>query len=224
MTQPSTPACVLVLASASPRRRELLALLGVPFLVIPADIDETPPDGHSPEQVTVALAREKAMAVAARLREGIILGADTIVVYEQSVLGKPADTGEALNMLRRLNGREHQVYTGISLIDVRGGAVVREHSEAVCTRVWFRQVSEAHLMRYVNTGEPMDKAGAYGAQGYGATLIERLEGCFFNVVGLPVSRVCAVLEAWGVAPLVEGTSPPNASTLRKNLQNPPQNG
>lgn len=198
MTRLSASDRPLILASASPRRRELVALLGVPFQVDPADIDEEPPDGHTPEEVARRLAREKAQAVARRRRYGIVLGADTIVVLEGEILGKPRDTEDALAMLRRLNGNEHQVLTGVALLDVADGTVVREQVDVVCTRVWFRQVSEEHLRRYVNTGEPMDKAGAYGAQGYGSTLIERIEGCYFNVVGLPVSRVCAMLEAWGI--------------------------
>ncbi|MEJ5252442.1 MAG: septum formation inhibitor Maf [Chthonomonadetes bacterium] len=202
MSRTGLPYRPLILASASPRRRELLALLGIPFRVVPADIDETPPDGHTPEQIALRLAREKALAVALRERDGIVLGADTIVVHEGEVLGKPKDADDALQMLRRLNGCEHQVYTGVVLLETVQGEVLREQGEAVCTRVWFRRVDEEHLRRYVATGEPMDKAGAYGAQGYGSTLIERIEGCYFNVVGLPVSRVCAMLEAWGVTPLI----------------------
>ncbi|MDW8321944.1 MAG: Maf family protein [Armatimonadota bacterium] len=197
----SSASVPLILASASPRRRELVALLGIPFRVEPADIDETPPDGHSPEEVARTLAREKALVVSRRQHRGIVLGADTIVVCDEAILGKPRDAEEALQMLRRLNGREHQVLTGVALLDVVDGVVVREQCEAVCTRVWFRRVDEEHLRRYVATGEPMDKAGAYGAQGYGSTLIERIEGCYFNVVGLPVSRVCAMLEAWEVVVL-----------------------
>lgn len=178
-----------------------MALLGIPFRVVPADMDETPPDGHSPEQVALALAREKALAVARTEREGIVLGADTIVVCDGEILGKPRDANEAMQMLSRLNGREHQVFTAVVLLDVGNGEVIREQSETVCTRVWFWRVNEEHLRRYIATGEPMDKAGAYGAQGYGSTLIDRIEGCYFNVVGLPVSRVCAMLEAWGIPSL-----------------------
>lgn len=201
MSRTEFPYRPLILASASPRRQELVALLGIPFRVVPADIDETPPDGHNPEQIALRLARDKALAVALREQDGIVLGADTIVVHEGEVLGKPMDADDAMQMLRRLNGCEHQVYTAVVLLDVVQGEVLREQSEAVCTRVWFRRVGEEHLRRYVATGEPMDKAGAYGAQGYGSTLIERIEGCYFNVVGLPVSRVCAMLEAWGITPL-----------------------
>lgn len=191
----------LILASASPRRRELMALLGVPFRVVPADIDELLPGGLPPEWVAVTLAREKALAIAQSEQNGIVLGADTIVVCQGEVLGKPRDANEAMQMLSQLNGREHQVLTGVVLLEVVDRSVVREQSDVVRTRVWFRQVGEDHLRRYIATGEPIDKAGAYGAQGYGSTLIERIEGCYFNVVGLPVSRVCAMLEAWGVTPL-----------------------
>lgn len=207
MTTPTVPRRSLVLASASPRRRELLALLGVPFRVNPADIDETPPDGRTPEEVALHLARQKAMAVAQGEQDALVLGADTIVVCDGAILGKPQDAEDALQMLRRLNGREHLVITGVALLEVARGIVVREQREIVRTRVWFRQVSEEHLRRYVATGEPMDKAGAYGAQGYGSTLIERIEGCYFNVVGLPLSRVCTMLEAWGVTPLQTFVAP-----------------
>ncbi|GIV15078.1 MAG: Maf-like protein [Armatimonadota bacterium] len=193
--------CALILASASPRRRELMSLLGIPFRTVPANIDETPPDGRSPEETAVHLAREKALAVAQNELDAVVLGADTIVVCNGESLGKPRDAEEALEMLRRLNGREHQVFTGVALLEVRHGTVVREQCDAVCTLVRFRKVGDEHLRRYIATAEPMDKAGAYGAQGYGSTLIERIEGCYFNVVGLPVSRVCAMLEAWGITPL-----------------------
>lgn len=201
MERLSVPRRPLILASASPRRRELMSLLGIPFRVVPADIDETPSDGRSPRDIAVSLAREKAIAVAQSEQNGVVLGADTIVVCGDKVLGKPRDTEDALQMLRYLNGREHQVFTGVALLDVVDGTVVREQCEAVCTRVWFRNVDDEHLRRYIATGEPMDKAGAYGAQGYGSTLIERIDGCYFNVVGLPVSRVCAMLEAWDITPL-----------------------
>ncbi|MGC8784804.1 MAG: Maf family protein [Armatimonadota bacterium] len=201
MEKPSASTRPLVLASASPRRRELMALLGIPFRVMPADIDEMSADGLSPREMTINLAREKALAVAQREQNAVVLGADTIVVCGGEVLGKPRDAEQALEMLRRLNGREHRVFTGVALLEVVDGTVVREQDDAVYTRVWFRKVDDEHLRRYIATGEPMDKAGAYGAQGYGSTLIERIEGCYFNVVGLPVSRVCAMLEAWGIVPL-----------------------
>ncbi|GIV18560.1 MAG: Maf-like protein [Armatimonadota bacterium] len=178
-----------------------MSLLGIPFQVVPAHIDETPPDGQSPREIAVHLAREKAQVVARSAQNAVVLGADTLVVCDGEVMGKPRDAEEALQMLRRLNGREHQVFTGVALLDVVDGVVMREQCDAVCTRVWFRRVSEEHLRRYIRTGEPMDKAGAYGAQGYGSTLIERMEGCYFNVVGLPVSRVCVMLEAWNFTPL-----------------------
>lgn len=195
----------LVLASASPRRQELAALLGIHYhIIVPPDIDEAPLAGEPPDILVKRLAFSKAKAVLGDVPEGILLGADTIVVCDEEILGKPRDAEHALRMLQRLNGRGHQVYTGVVLLDVVQGVVTREQSAVVCTQVWFRRVSDEHLRRYVATGEPMDKAGAYGAQGYGSTLIERIEGCYFNVVGLPVSRVCAMLEAWGVTPLSAG--------------------
>lgn len=198
-----------------------MALLGVPFRVVPADIDEAIPDGYPPEQVAITLAREKALAIARNEQNGIVLGADTIVVCQGEVLGKPRNANEAMQMLSQLNGREHQVFTGVALLEVVNGNVVREQSDVVCTRVWFRQVGEDHLRRYIATGEPMDKAGAYGAQGYGSTLIERIEGCYFNVVGLPVSRVCTMLEAWGVTPL-DMTDVRSEQNLQKNFRRDPK--
>ena len=192
----------LVLASASPRRRELISLFGLPYRVLPpAEVDESIHDHEPADKAATRLARLKAHSTASRIDTGVVLGADTIVVCDGQLLGKPVDEEDALRMLRLLNGREHQVYTGVVLLEVSGGLVVREQSDVVCTRVWFRRVSEDHLRRYVATGEPLDKAGAYGAQGFGSTLIERIEGCYFNVVGLPVSRVCAMLESWGFVPL-----------------------
>lgn len=198
-----------------------MALLGVPFRVVPADIDEATPNGYPPEQVAITLAREKALAIARNEQNGIVLGADTIVVCQGEVLGKPRHANEAMQMLSQLNGREHQVFTGVALLEVVNGNVVREQSDVVCTRVWFRQVSEDHLRRYIATGEPIDKAGAYGAQGYGSTLIERIEGCYFNVVGLPVSRVCTMLEAWGVTPL-DVTDVRSERNLQKNFRRDPK--
>lgn len=205
MSDTSPEQRLLVLASASPRRQELAALLGIPYhIVVPPNIDETPLAGEPPDVLVKRLAVEKARSVLSNVPDGILLGADTIVVCDGEILGKPRDAKHALRMLQRLNGRGHQVYTGVVLLDVVQGVVTRKQSAVVCTQVWFRRVSNEHLRRYVATGEPMDKAGAYGAQGYGSTLIERIEGCYFNVVGLPVSRVCAMLEAWGVTPLSAG--------------------
>lgn len=181
----------LVLASASPRRRELLALLGLTFDVVPGDVDETWRDGESPEAHAERLAREKAAAV--RRPGAVTVAADTIVVVDGAILGKPRDRAEAEAMLRRLAGRDHVVHTAIA---VAYGA--RCASGVVSTRVWFRPLDDAAIAAYVATGEPMDKAGAYGIQGYGAVLVDRIEGDYFTVMGLGLARFVDLLGAVGL--------------------------
>ncbi|MHB1462130.1 MAG: Maf family protein [Armatimonadota bacterium] len=190
----------IILASASPRRTELLSQLGVQFLVLPADVDETIDDTLSPAEMVRELARRKATAIADQYPDSLVLGADTLVAYQQHVLGKPDDAAHALQMLRLLNGQCHQVHTGIALIcQTQRVMVVKSES----TDVFFRHVDEGLLKRYVATGEPMDKAGAYAIQGYGATLVERVCGCYNNVVGLPTALLCRELEALGIPLLPE---------------------
>ncbi|WP_343253010.1 Maf family protein [Ligaoa zhengdingensis] len=174
----------IILASASPRRRELLALLYPDYAVIPADIDESVPEGAPAEAVGELTARRKTAHVATQHPGSLVIGADTIVEIDGEVLGKPRDAAEAALMLRRLSGREHRVYTGVSL---RLGA--RERSFTQCTRVWFYPLSEREIEDYVATGDPLDKAGSYGIQGPGCILVERIDGDFFNVMGLPVARL-----------------------------------
>jgi septum formation protein len=184
------PARKLVLASASPRRKELLAAAGLDFEVRPADVDEAPLNGESPEAYVARLAEEKARAV---WRAGeIALGADTTVVIDGEILAKPADAAEAEAMLARLAGRGHEVLTGYCLFDGEGAAGGVER-----TRVVFRPMSSAEIADYAASSEPLDKAGAYGIQGLASKYIERIEGCYFNVVGLPVSRVYALLTGSG---------------------------
>jgi septum formation protein len=181
---------VIVLASASPRRAEILSNAGIPFVrEVPKDIDETPLADERAKDYVIRLAREKAEAVAID-RDRIVLGADTTVVVENEILGKPSDAGDAARMLRLLSGRAHEVITGICLRDCRGCIV-----DAATTRVWFSPLSEAEIEAYVSSGEPMDKAGAYGIQGLASKLITRVEGCYFNVMGLPISMVYAHLRA-----------------------------
>ena len=181
----------VVLASASPRRRELLELLGLAFDVVPADADESWRNGESPAVHAERLARAKAAAGA---REGAVtVGADTIVVVDGEILGKPADRDQAAAMLRRLGGREHVVVTAIA-VAFEG----RCASAAVSTRVWFRPLDEAAIRAYVATGEPMDKAGAYGIQGFGAVLVERIEGDYFTVMGLGLARLVDLLGEVGL--------------------------
>jgi len=178
----------LVLASGSPRRRQLLEMLGLEVEVRPPRIPEIRARGEAPRSYVERLAREKAGSVAGDL----VLGADTTVVIEGEVLEKPADAGDALRMLRRLQGRRHDVITAIALKTPRGML-----SAIDVTGVAFRPADDDFLRAYVATGEPMDKAGAYGIQGYGAALVERIEGDFFSVMGLPVRRVLELLEEAG---------------------------
>ena len=183
----------IVLASSSPRRHQLLDMLGIRHTVDPADIDETALPGELPESMAARLAREKAIAVAARYPGTWTLGADTVVVLDDQMLGKPGSAGEAEQMLHRLSGREHRVVTAVAL--VRDGTVKELWD---ITKVRFRQMRPELIRAYVATGEPMDKAGAYGVQGPGAALVEHIEGDFFGVMGLPLRLVVQLLEAAGM--------------------------
>lgn len=180
---------MLILASRSPRRQELLARAGIAHRVEPADVDESVLPGEGARDYVQRVARAKAEAVEGASGD-IILGADTVVVIEGEILGKPADKGEARRMLERLAGREHSVITGICL---RRGAERAEAAEE--TRVRFLPMSESEIDEYVASGEPMDKAGAYAIQGLASKYVDRIEGCYFNVVGLPVGRVWSLLRA-----------------------------
>jgi septum formation protein len=177
----------LVLASGSPRRRELLAAAGLEFTVRPASVDETPLPGESPSAYVERLAEEKARA---SWRDGeLTLGADTTVVVDDEILAKPEDPADAQRMLRRLAGRAHDVLTGYCVFD---GAKAR--TGVARTRVVFHAMDDDEIAGYADSGEPFDKAGAYGIQGLASKFVERIEGCYFNVVGLPVSRVYALLK------------------------------
>lgn len=181
----------LVLASASPRRRELLSGLGADFIVCPSDADENGMVGD-PARMARRLACKKAMVVADRDHvRRIILAADTVVAFRHHILGKPADARDARRMLGMLSGRWHQVHTGICLLDP---LTRRSASGCETTRVKFRRLSPELVRRYVATGEPMDKAGAYGIQGRGSLLVERIDGCYFNVMGLPLARLDRMLR------------------------------
>lgn len=182
----------LVLASASPRRRELLERAGFRFTVRPVEVDETPYPGETPQDHVKRLARAKATG-ALRSENEIVLGADTIVVVDGVILGKPADTIEACRMLRLLSGRRHEVLTGICLAGPEWTI-----EDVVSTSVWFVELSDREIEEYVATGEPMDKAGAYAIQGLASRFVHRIDGCYFNVVGLPVSRVYVHLRRLGV--------------------------
>jgi len=177
---------MLTLASHSPRRREILERAGILFEVRAAGVDESVVEGESPEQHVRRLARAKAEAVDSL---GPVLGADTVVVAAGEILGKPKDARDAVRMLRLLSGRWHSVLTGVCLL-AGGQAAVESES----TRVHFAPLSEDEILDYVASGEPMDKAGAYAIQGLASKFIDRIEGCYFNVVGLPVSRVYRLLS------------------------------
>lgn len=183
----------LILASASPRRRELLAQAGFCFEVVPADVPELLKPGEDPIRFVTRLAREKAEAVAASrpiTPDTIVLGADTIVVVDEEVLGKPQDAADAARMLRRLSGQTHQVITGVCL------AKGRERQRAAeVTFVRFSTLSDAEIDAYVATGEPLDKAGAYAIQGRAGRWVPRIHGCYFNVVGLPLALISSMIEA-----------------------------
>ncbi len=185
----------IILASASPRRRELLGRLGVRELtVLPADADETIPAGMEVSMAVRELSRRKALWAADRARPGdAVIAADTLVYLDGAVLGKPRDAQEAFSMLERLSGRGHEVYTGVTVI--KDGALL---CEAERTAVYFRSLSQAEIRAYVETGEPMDKAGAYGIQEFGALLVARVEGDFYNVMGLPLCRLYGMLSRVGV--------------------------
>jgi septum formation protein len=178
----------LVLASASPRRRELLAMLGLEFAVVPAAGDEAG-GGGAPGELVTAIALGKARQVAAGRSGDTVIAADTLVFLDGAPLGKPADERDAAQMLARLSGRAHEVYTGVAVL---GGG--RETAEFCRTRVRFRALDADEIARYIRTGEPMDKAGAYGAQGRGAVFIEGIEGDFFNVMGLPLCLLANLLK------------------------------
>lgn len=187
----------IVLASASPRRAALLKQVGVPFEQMVSPLDEPTPGDEGPKAHVLASALFKARAVAQLLRDACdsrpILGADTVVCLGDAVLGKPADAEDAARMLRALSGRAHTVYTGVALLLHRG----RERTCCEATRVYMSRLSEADISWYIASGEPMDKAGAYAVQGHGGRFVERLEGCYYNVVGLPLALVCNLLAEAG---------------------------
>jgi septum formation protein len=182
----------LILASQSPRRKILLKQIGLKFRVIPSHVSEVLFPNESPGDNAKRIAIDKASEVAARLRKGIVIGADTIVVLDHHVLGKPTSKDDAKRMLKLLSGREHSVYTGFALIDVES----KKHVEGVEeTKVRFRHLDEKEIVSYIDSGSPMDKAGSYGIQDdYGAVFVEKVIGCFYNVVGFPLARFYSTLQ------------------------------
>ena len=184
----------IILASQSPRRRELLSLVGIPHEVVPANIDESVLPHESPASHAERLARSKAETIALREPASVIIGSDTIVVLDGDILGKPVDAADAKGMLERLSGRTHTVLTAVAVAH-RGATV----SGVESVDVTFRPLSAPQIEAYIATGEPMDKAGAYGIQGYGAVIVERVHGDYFAVMGLALGRLVGLLDEVGVS-------------------------
>jgi septum formation protein len=183
----------IVLASSSPRRKELLELLGLKPEVVPADLDETVKSGERPEAYVERVAREKAAAVHAKRRGAVVIAADTTVVLDGTIIAKPESAADAATMLKRLQGRDHMVHTAIAVAYRSDTA-----SGVETTRVWMRPLDDAAIRAYVATGEPLDKAGAYGIQGFGAVIVEKIEGDYFTVMGLGLGRLVALLRKIGI--------------------------
>jgi septum formation protein len=194
----------IILASASPRRKELLKqLIGDNFLVYPSSYEEPPQPGLSPEELLMKHSVEKARDVAKHFNSGIIISADTSVICEGEILGKPHLPEKAEKMLEKLSGREIQVITGLTVLDLDSA---QEISESESTNIRMAKISKEQISAYVRTGEPLDKAGAFAAQGKGAVLVEKVEGDFFNAVGLPLFRLGKILERLGVSVFEEDFS------------------
>ena len=189
----------IILASASPRRRELLSQAGISFIIQPGNVEEdlSQLEG-SPAEKAKQLAFMKARDIADKNREGLVLGADTIVVVDGVIFGKPENDADARRMLMELSGREHFVITGLALIDSSSNECRTGHEE---TRVRFARLTDSEIEAYIRTGEPFDKAGAYALQGMGVLLVEGIDGCYSNVVGLPLMRLRRLLAEFGVNPL-----------------------
>jgi len=195
LTCEETSARRIVLASASPRRSQLMQEIGLKFDVMPSQVAEGDISASCPEELVMRLAHAKAADVAGRIQSGIVIGADTVVVAGGQILGKPVDLDDAAKMLRALSGREHQVYSGVAVIDAESGRSLIDYE---ATAVRFRQLSEAAIQRYVATGEPMDKAGAYAIQGLGSLLVTGICGDYNCVVGLPLGKLAIMLTEFGV--------------------------
>ncbi len=190
----NSPKQRLILASSSPRRQELIQSLGLPYIIRVSDADETVEEKISPAELVEVLSLRKASTVLDMLeaseKEGIIIGSDTVVVYQDEVLGKPVDEQDSFRMLKALQGSTHQVYSGVACVDAATGKQVVSHR---VTHVKMKIMSDAQILRYIATGEPKDKAGSYAIQGIGATIVESIEGDYFTVVGLPLSLLSDLL-------------------------------
>ena len=181
----------IILASASPRRKEILENTNIKFDIISSSIEELVLDGESPCQMVMRLAFEKGIDIASKYKSNLVISADTIVVLDDNVLGKPKDEEEARQMISNLSGRTHQVITGISLINLEKNKKIIDY---VISNVKFKKLSKDDINDYIKTKESLDKAGAYGIQGYGAILVEEIQGDYFNIVGLPISKLSDLLK------------------------------
>jgi len=183
----------IILASISPRRSQLLKLIGLEFEVVDSQVDENYQEYSIPEVHVLELAQKKALKVADAFDDGIIIGADTIVVLDDKILGKPENEGQACEMLRQLSGRMHTVYTGFALVEKPSGKMISEYER---TQVTFRSIGEDEIEQYVKLENPMDKAGAYGIQDKSAIFVSKVNGCFYNVVGFPLTRFYVSLRSF----------------------------
>lgn len=181
----------LILASTSPGRKEALEKAGFEFEISPSDFEEVMDENLSPEELVIQLSQGKARDVASRVKEGIVIGADTVGVFEGKILGKPHTEENNIKMLQELNGREHSIITGVTLIDTETG---REISKAVETKIWFRSLSEEEIGEYVKTGEALKKAGGYAYQGLGRKLVDHVEGSETNIIGMPIEDLKEMLK------------------------------
>jgi len=185
----------IILASGSPRRKKLLEQIGMEFEIIPSKVDESRFGIDDPKELVVTLAIEKAKDVAARLKEGIVIGVDTVGLIDGEILGKPHTRENAIRMLEKLSGREHMVYSGLAVIDAGSGKM---ESALVETRVKFRELSRKIIEKYVDSENVLDKAAAYAIQEGAAAFVERIEGCYYNIVGLPLAKLSEILEKFSV--------------------------
>lgn len=225
----------LILASGSPRRRELIARLGYPFACRTSGLDEEKVEAPEPSMLASRLARMKARRVAGEVPSGLVLGFDTLVCLDGRILGKPTDRHDARQMLRALRGRTHDVITAVAAVEAASG---REETAVVLSRVRMRRFGQSVLSRYLDTGDSLDKAGAYGIQTAGAGLVESFSGCYFNIVGLPLCELARLLDRFGrtpdpprpacilpdgrICPRWEGSSVPAASRTIAQRHRPSQ--
>jgi septum formation protein len=195
------PKRTIILASASPRRKELLEKIALTFKVEPSDFHEDLTSGVKPEELVIDISRGKARAVAAKYPDALIIAADTIGVIRGRIFGKPINALEAVKMLAMLSGKSHRVITGLTVLDSKTQKLI---SKTVETRVYFKKLSVAEISRYVASGEPLDKAGAYAIQGLGSLLVEKIHGDYYNVMGLPLNALSQILKKFGVNLLSNG--------------------